>query len=210
MDCLLCNNSQISIFYKDALNQFYHCERCDGLSRNPDTFLNPTDEKARYLTHNNDVEDKGYQKFVEPLVKHVLRNFSPEDSIGLDYGAGTGPVISKLLVDKGYKINLYDPFFHPNTSVLNRTYDYIVCCEVIEHFFNPLEEFKKLKEFLNPNGLLICKTDLHYPGLNFAKWYYKNDPSHVFIYSKKTLAWIQKNLDFKSLEVNNRTLVFKV
>jgi len=30
---------------------------------------------------------------------------------GLDFGAGTGPVISKVLKDKGYCIAQYDIFF---------------------------------------------------------------------------------------------------
>ena len=77
-----------------------------------DATLLPTaqDEISRYEIHNNDVEDKGYQKFVLPITKAILHNYKPNHT-GLDFGAGTGPVISKVLQDHHYNIKLYDPFF---------------------------------------------------------------------------------------------------
>ncbi len=150
----------------------------------------------------------GYQKFVAPLVAAVKQNFNPKTSIGLDFGAGTGPVITKLLTDSGYSLKLYDPFFYPDQNVLSTTYNYIVCCEVMEHFYDPYTEFKGLKKLLKPGGLLICKTDLFTEDLDFNLWYYKNDPSHVFIYHHKTLAWIKNKLNFNTLRVENRTIIF--
>jgi 2-polyprenyl-3-methyl-5-hydroxy-6-metoxy-1,4-benzoquinol methylase len=46
------------------------------------------------------------------------------------------------LEDDGYKIKQFDPFFHNDIAVLRRSYDYIVCCEVIEHFHSPSKEFE--------------------------------------------------------------------
>ncbi|HAH33245.1 MAG TPA: methyltransferase, partial [Flavobacteriaceae bacterium] len=78
-------------------------------------------EKERYLSHQNDVEDSGFQKFVSPIVRAIKANHSPKDK-GLDFGAGTGPVVSKLLEDLNYKMALYDPFFHPSKAPLLNTY----------------------------------------------------------------------------------------
>ena len=204
---MLCKWPGLTSYYKDEQHSFYNCPNCFGLSRDPKTFLSTTAEKARYLTHNNDVNDPGYQKFVAPLVDQVTQHFNADSSIGLDYGAGTGPVIAKLLEEKAYNIALYDPFFHPNKKVLDTQYNFIVCCEVMEHFYDPYSEFKKLRALLLAGGKLICKTDLYATDLDFGNWYYKNDPSHVFIYHRNTLSWIQEHFGFATLTLNNRTLV---
>lgn len=208
MNCSLCSNSQLSLFYDSSLHRFFSCDGCAALIRDPATYLDKKQELERYLTHNNDVEDTGYQNFVQPVVNQVLEHFMADRHLGLDYGAGPGPVITKLLNDKGYKLNLYDPFFWPDTAVLKKSYDYIVCCEVMEHFNNPKEEFAKLFKLLKPGGQLICKTDLYNSDINFEKWYYKNDPTHVIIYQIATLDWICQNFGWNKVAVNERTIVF--
>ena len=35
------------------------------------------------------------------------------DMLGLDYGCGKGPVITEQLKTKGFRVDLYDPFFIP-------------------------------------------------------------------------------------------------
>lgn len=205
--CPLCQ-SDSKLFYEDKPRVYYKCSNCFAiyLDRNhlPDNEL----EKERYLEHNNDVNDPRYQKFVSPIVSSVLNDFTKKD-YGLDFGGGTGPVISKLLRDQGFQIEVYDPFFRNEKSLLNKKYNYIVCCEVIEHFHNPKEEFELLKGLLLPGGKLYCMTDLYDESIEFSKWYYKNDPTHVFIYHQKTLEWIKENLKFAGLKVDGRLAVFK-
>lgn len=169
--------------------------------------LAPALEKARYETHNNDVEDPAYQRFAQPLVTAVCKYFTPQHA-GLDFGSGHGPVTSKLLQDRGYNIQQYDPFFCIKPALLDNTYDYIVSCEVIEHFYQPLFEFKRLLRLLNRGGRLICKTHPYTRDLDFSRWYYKNDETHVFIYQAQTFEWIKENVGFSSLEINDRIIEF--
>jgi len=169
--------------------------------------LKTEDEKLRYETHNNDVFDIRYQNFVSPITKEILDNFS-EDHSGLDFGAGTGPVISKVLKDNNFKIKAYDPFFHKNPKFLDEKYNYIACCEVIEHFYNPKKEFKLLKKILLKGGRLYCMTEIYDESIDFSSWYYKNDPSHVFIYHKKTIAWIKNKFRFSDVNINGRLITF--
>jgi len=166
------------------------------------------EEHLRYEEHNNDVEDAGYQNFVKPVVNFIKENFS-EYSLGLDYGAGPGPVASKLLVEAGFKNpEKYDPFYYPDESVLKSKYDYIICCEVIEHFHNPKEEFAGLYNMLNPSGSLVCMTHLYENSITFNNWYYKNDPTHVFIYKKETIEYIAKHFGFSNYSVHGRLIHF--
>ena len=174
-----------------------------------DILLRPTktEEVARYKTHNNNVEDKGYQNFVSPITSAIFRDFKTNNK-GLDFGAGTGPVISKVLKDKAYNIKLYDPFFHNYPKTLEENYDFIACCEVIEHFYHPNKEFKLLYKLLNPNGKLYCMTLIYDKSILFDKWFYKNDSTHVFIYQKETLYWIKKKMRFKEVIIKDRLITF--
>ena len=200
--CPLCN-MQASYFLQFREKEYYTCSECSAIMMNPQDYLSADEERDRYLTHNNDVNDIGYQKFVTPIVNAVINQFST-NSVGLDFGAGTGPVVSKMLRDKGYNIEIYDPFFHDKKELLNQTYDYIVSCEVVEHFYNPLKEFTLLKSLLKENGTLFIKTNLYEDGIEFNKWYYKNDPTHVFFYHPNTFKWIENYFKFSKLTISNR------
>jgi len=201
MACPLCRHCGEKV----PETEFYLCSQCRGFYRHFRHRPGIEEEKKRYETHNNDVNDTGYQKFVSPIVSSVLRDFTPSHS-GLDFGAGTGPVISKLLHEQGFNIVQYDPFFHPHPALLEYTYDYIVCCEVIEHFFEPGKEFARLKRLLKPQGRLYCMTDLYKPEWDFKNWYYINDPTHVFIYQRATLEWIQQKFGFSLCTVEGRLI----
>jgi SAM-dependent methyltransferase len=175
----------------------------------PEHRPNSTDEKARYLHHQNDVNDLGYQQFSSPITSSVLRDFSSEH-IGLDFGAGTGPVISKLLTDNKFNISLYDPFFHNHPELLEETYDYIVCCEVMEHFYSPAKEFALLKRLLKPGGKLYCMTELYHEGIDFKSWHYKSDPTHVFFYHQKSLEYIKEQFGFSAFSVEGRLVSYSL
>ncbi len=199
MACPLCRNEADWV----SGTEFLLCRECQGFFRHVRYLPNHEQEKARYETHNNDVDDPGYRAFVSPIVSAVLRDFTPNHS-GLDFGAGPGPVISKLLGEKGFNIVQYDPFFHNHTALLEDSYDYIVCCEVIEHFRSPDREFQLLKRLLKPQGRLYCMTHLYSTGMELDDWYYTKDPTHVFIYQPTTLEWIRRNHGFSSCIIQDR------
>lgn len=202
--CPLCHN-QGNAFYKES---FYECNVCAGIFRAKELLPNPFDEKARYEQHINDVHDLHYQAFVSPITSKVCEDYTT-DSIGLDFGSGTGAVISKVLEDRGYTIYQYDPFFNNKPELLQNRYDYIVCCEVIEHFHDPEKEFHLLKRILKPGGRLYVMTSIYNKDIDFHGWNYKNDKTHVFIYQKETFEWIKYKFDFSAMSIDNRLVVFQ-
>jgi Methyltransferase domain len=64
----------------------------------------------------------------------------------------------------------------------------------MEHLHDPLKEFGLLKSLLKPQGKLYCMTHLYDESIDFAKWYYKNDKTHVCIYQKETVKFLQEKL----------------
>jgi len=207
LNCPLCSNSDNTVYYNGDEGLFYRCNTCNLIHKDSNQYPSTTAEKERYLTHNNDVTDIRYQNFVLPIVEAVKTDFSANTK-GLDFGAGTGPVITKMLQEKGYSLTLYDTFFHPNQEALQQSYDFIVCCEVIEHFHQPNEEFLLLKKLVEPKGKLYCMTELFSETIDFKNWYYKNDETHVVFYSEETFKWIQEIFNFSEVKIDGRLIVF--
>ena len=202
--CILCGSvAEFFGFTRDR--RYYQCPNCCSVMMDPNHYVTPLEEKARYETHNNDVDDPGYQKFVSPVVDQIIHHHTSTEK-GLDFGSGTGPVITKLLRDQGFNIRTYDPFFDADLSALETTYHYIACCEVVEHFQEPAREFKKLRNLLKQGGSLYCMTSLYNPGIDFDSWNYKDDETHVIFYHREALEWIRQDAGFTRLEIHDNRL----
>ena len=102
-------------------------------------------------------------------------------------------------------------FFYPDIKNLSKTYDFIICCEVMEHFFDPEKEFTLLKSLLKPSGKLFCKTSILKNDADqeyFNDWWYHNDPTHVFFYTPKTLHYIAENFGFNQVKIEPKLITF--
>ncbi|MFY0603118.1 MAG: class I SAM-dependent methyltransferase [Flavobacteriaceae bacterium] len=204
MICTLCDSTLTA--KKDAY--YYDCDVCKAIVKDEKYYLKPDEEKARYEIHNNDVNDIRYQDFTQPITNYVLEKFSPKHT-GLDFGSGTGPVISSMLIKQDYSIVQYDPFFAPNKETLNSMYDYIVSCEVFEHFYHPKMEIDRLTSILNTNGSLLIMTLLYNDQMDFDTWFYRKDPTHVFIYRKETIEYIANKNKLEIDILTDRLIVLR-
>jgi len=206
-NCPLCN-AEATLFCDKPKHLFYKCSDCEGIFRPKHTFLDAISEKEHYEKHNNDVYDLRYQAFVSPIVDAVLNDFTTNEK-GLDFGSGTGPVIAKMLKEKGFQMQNYDLYFANDVSLLTQKFHFVSCCEVMEHFKQPYKEFELLKSLLHPKGKLYCKTVLFTHQKPFENWYYKDDFTHVFIYQPKTLEWIKTEFHFSNLTIKEKLLIFE-
>lgn len=202
MHCTLCH----SPLTEQLDEEYFECKECHGIVKDKRLYPDRIAEKAFYLTHENDVHNPRYRKFTAPASGYILAHFTKKHR-GLDYGSGTGPVISRVLQEQQYQIQQYDPYFANSPAVLDTTYDYIVACEVIEHFYHPQWEFNRLRKLLKPGGQLIGMTLLYQPGMDFANWRYRKDPTHVFLYQEGTVHYIQRLFDFTSVKIWDGRLI---
>ena len=204
MNCTLCD----TILDSPADDYYFICGTCGAYVKDKKYYIDSKQEKERYQEHNNDVSDVRYQNFTSPITSTILKDQNKEQ-FGLDYGCGTGPVISKQLIDKDYQVKLFDPYFFPIYENLNFKYDYIFSCEVFEHFYNPKQEIEKLVQILKPDGRLYIMTHLYNPDIDFKNWYYRNDPTHVFIYTLKTIEFIAKKHNLIVEKITNNLIIMK-
>lgn len=204
--CPLCQHSA-AVFYQFKAHLYHQCGFCQAVFMDKGLWPDKNTEKKRYLEHLNDVDDGRFQQFVSPITRRVTKDFMRNHK-GLDFGAGHAPVISHVLGQSGFAITPYDPLFFDEATLLNQQYDYICSCEVIEHFHHPAESFALLSQLLKANGQLLCMTELYHDGIDFHRWNYKNDPTHVFMYHRNTLSYIADKYGFKKPDIDGRLVVF--
>jgi SAM-dependent methyltransferase len=168
---------------------FARCEAC-GLSFVLADYL-PTraEELATYELHENAVDDPAYRAFLERVALPLVARLTP-GMHGLDYGSGPGPALAAMLTERGYPMQIFDPFYAYAPHVLQRTYDFVTCTETVEHFHHPAAEFERLASLLAPRGWLAVMTSVQTPTQDFASWHYTHDPTHVCFYEDRTFAWL--------------------
>lgn len=168
--------------------------------------LSPAAEKAEYDKHRNDIGDAGYRTFLTRPWRAVCDRVSV-GSLGLDFGCGPGPALASMLEAAGYRVALYDLFYHPDSSVLTRRYHFICLTEVIEHLGNPAVVLTDLWRQLDAGGWLIIQTQRVRSREAFARWRYVDDPTHIAFYSEATFAWLAHELGAQHWEVADRDVV---
>lgn len=215
--CLLCASSDINLFYEQTTGvnwrvygrredsyqglRFFRCRQCELVFKEPVCFPVQEAERAHYQNHQNFSSDVRYRNYLKTLLLPLQSHLSAS-AIGLDFGCGPELVLSQICRDFGWECESYDPYFYPERSALEKTYDFVVCSEVFEHFHYPREEIIRLVGILNPNGWMVVRTET--PPIDFEKWYYHRDPTHVVFYSEATFRWMAKKwgLYFEALERN--------
>ncbi|MDT0618008.1 class I SAM-dependent methyltransferase [Salinisphaera sp. P385] len=187
--CGLCGHTCTRGFARVASGRYGRCPECDLIFQHPDERPDALTEHRLYSAHDNRVDDPGYRAFLQRLTDRLIPQLSP-GACGLDYGAGPGPALAAMLDQAGFPTAVYDPFFAPDTAVLARRYDFVVCTETAEHFHHPGAAFDQIAGLLQPAGCLGLMTRLFDAGTDFATWHYHRDPTHVSFYTESALDWL--------------------
>lgn len=190
MQCPLCQQDTQSQLKGADRRQYFACSTCLLIFADPSHHLSASEEKLRYLTHENNIENAGYVSFLNRAIEPALRLIN-QDMQGLDYGCGPEPVLCQLLARQSIHCSPFDPIFYPQKP--QGPFDFIFATECLEHFFNPLRDITTLFGLLKPRGIVIIMTELWTNQEHFANWYYTRDPTHVCFYHRETFEWLAKN-----------------
>jgi SAM-dependent methyltransferase len=192
MGCPLCQHPDCQPFAHADGRDYFRCPRCELTFLHPDQLPTASTERTHYGLHENDPNDPGYRAFLNRLAAPLCEQLTA-GSEGLDFGCGPGPALARMLEERGHHMTVYDPLFAPDTSALDRQYDFVTCTEVVEHFHQPAKEFELLAGLVKPGGVLAIMTSLLHDGIDFQKWHYRRDPTHVCFYCQQTFSWLAQH-----------------
>ncbi len=187
--CPVCHSGLTRAFAAVGTARYRRCDACLCTYLHPDDRPERQAERAHYLHHENEVHDPRYRAFLARLAIPLMARLPP-GAVGLDYGCGPGPALAAMLAEAGHATATYDPVFAPDPAPLSRTYDFVTCTEVAEHFHDPAAEFDRLTALLNPGGWLAIMTCFQTDDARFSYWHYRADPTHVVFYRAETLAHV--------------------
>jgi SAM-dependent methyltransferase len=198
--CPLCRSLKVEFFVeiqKDPKRLYFLCKECEIVFLDSALHFALADEKARYLSHQNDPRDQRYKEYLQKMIQPLLDAKSLLGSRILDYGCGPTRGIEEIWGNQ-FLIDSYDPIFFPNLNDKESQYDFIICSEAAEHFYYPNEDWDRMARLIKPGGKVLLRTGLR-PILasDFRDWYYHRDPTHICFYSNETVAWIEQNYSIK-------------
>lgn len=221
--CLLCQSQDVqeiplsagelqnakSLAFSGVL---WHCQCCDLIFKDPQFFLNLSEQKSRYDNHHNSIEDQGYVNTFMPVLQAVTDLFADvnqkEQLRFLDWGSGPEPVLAQLFKQRFLlDIEIYDPVYAV-TELGPKKYDLITCTEVVEHMTDPLRDFKKIDEHLKSGAYFIGLTNF-YPRQDFRKWWYVRDLTHVIFFSEKTFNYLASCFLWQTVKLQSPLFVLK-
>lgn len=209
--CSLCSDNQaaqpqLQQYHTDNKRSYYQCPSCHLVSVPDDYLLSDEEEKLQYELHQNTPDDPGYRRFLSRTLTPLLSRLD-STARGLDFGCGPGPALGEMVKASDIKIDNYDPYFFDDPQLLTKTYDFVVMTEVIEHVRNPGQMLQLLDSLIKPGGILAIMTKRVIDKDRFARWHYKNDPTHIRFYSEATFEWIARQYQW-SMELIDNDVVF--
>jgi 2-polyprenyl-3-methyl-5-hydroxy-6-metoxy-1,4-benzoquinol methylase len=207
MPCLICGGETKPLQDKQMSVLYHVCSQCEFIFKDESNRLGVEDESTEYDRHDNTMESTGYVNIFRELIKSYITPLKISRKV-LEFGSGPGPVLYQLLQESGYDVTQYDPFYHSSTSYRNKTYQLITSTEVVEHFFDPVKEFKHLSSILEQGGYLLIMTHLRKMDLDqFLTWWYRRDITHVGFYHLNTFAYIAKICGLTVVKHNDKNII---
>jgi SAM-dependent methyltransferase len=126
------------------------------------------------------------------LLANKLAQRSPDSLEILDFGCGMGTFVEvcrRSLQLDAWGTDLIKPKFGLNYFLqkINRKFDIVVACEVMEHITTPIETFRAIRDMLKPGGAFAFQT-AEYDHVSGRDWWYVGpDNGHISLYSRGAL-----------------------
>ncbi len=180
---------------------YYECTRCGFCFS---THIDDADHTEVYDDDYWENQDPDWYGRVSETIRLVLLanrllGKQPDELEVLDFGCGAGTFVEtcrKSLQLKAWGTDINPPkfgkeFFLPK---LDRKFDIITACEVIEHIPTPRETLRFIRDHLVPGGVFAFQT-AEYDRANGRNWWYVGpDNGHISLYSRGALDWLFKEL----------------
>jgi hypothetical protein len=205
--CPLCG-APVRPYATDPRRAYVRCSVCELIAVPEFRHPTPDAERRRYDLHRNSPSDAGYVRFLMQLVDAMAPKLR-QGAEGLDFGSGPSPVLAGIMEGRGFRVRTYDPFYANDRTALGRTYDFVICSEVVEHFRRPADDWHLLVSLVAPGASLGVMTSLWEgsPG-EFVRWHYANDVTHLAFYNRTTMAWIARRYGMEVTSAGGQVTLF--
>jgi len=213
--CTFSTPNDLKNYITIADRTYFKCPNCKSITLLEEFYLDLKSQKERYLLHNNSLEDEGYKSYLEKFLTtsidffNEFGNCATKDAFYLDFGSGPEPCLFNLVLLKGIfkKAFAYDLFFAPDLP--DEKVDFITCLEVAEHFENPVESFCQISSLLKTGGIVSVQTQILRENIDFEKWWYRQDSTHVCFYTEEGLFQCAKKAGLSFLKRTGNTCCFR-
>ncbi len=207
-DCKICKNLVTSIEDVKKALVYHRCTSCGFVFLDEKFIVNKKEEKKKYDQHNNSLENKGYVQMFEDFLNLSVNFYKKDIHTVLEFGSGPEPVLSKLLEQRGFEVDIYDLYYAPKKVYATKSYDLITSTEVFEHLSSPLEVLELLVKHLNTNGYIALMTK--FPPKDdqiFLAWWYRRDPTHISFFTPKSFEVMAEKVGLRVLKIMNDNIV---
>ncbi|TFG78934.1 MAG: class I SAM-dependent methyltransferase, partial [Spirochaetales bacterium] len=144
-----------------------------------------------------------YRAWLQDFIQHFIVPFARKGASILDFGSGPFPALAGMLGELGYAVGIYDPFFEPDESWRDRSWDAIILHEVAEHLLEPGTTLRELASRLAPEGVLCLRTRFAPDSANeFMQWWYRKDITHVGFFRRQSLLLFFGTLEMEEAQAN--------
>lgn len=210
--CPICGknaHSKFKINDEKSKREYFECEFCRFLFQKDKKDMNKRLYKDNIDWDKDDPGFKKRTKMIKGLMEKIIKE---KDKKILDYGCGTGLLVSLLKKD-GYNIVGFDPYIKDKSTERGlfkkiddlplKKFDYLVVVETIEHLKEPQRDIKEILSLVEENGFFIFTTQFYIPGKHKIDWQYIKQPAHLSIFTLKAVeilakqAGIKKRIPFK-------------
>jgi SAM-dependent methyltransferase len=207
--CALCSSPNCASYSKDNFRSYFRCTSCHLIFVPKEYHLDPEEEKNRYSTHTNTLDDKKYVAYLSEIANSALA-LPVQSPRVLDFGSGPSQVLAKILNDRGVQCASHDPLYGIFADKGGERFDIIVACEAFEHLRDIQKEISLINRLLKPEGFLYVHTQLYDEVKDFPSWWYIKDQTHISFYCEKTMQAMAEMMGKKIYSTNKKdTVIFR-
>ena len=194
--CPLCLHEKTSLIGSGFGRTYVYCDFCHLVFVPKCEHVSSARERAEYDLHENDNSSQSYRRYLGQVAKEVIGIGYSSPKI-LDFGSCKDYVLTRILREQGYSCEAYDPLYGIGSSALEKKYDIVVLCEVIEHLRDLPRELELIGNLLEPDGALYIRTQFYENKETVPTWWYANDVTHINFFCLQSLQYVAKKLKRK-------------